>query len=253
MNAAPVRPPPGPSRDQSWRLFETLAPRYDRISDAISFGVIRRWRAALVRDVAAAGPRDALDVATGTGALLLGLLARGGPSGRLAGVDRSPAMLDFARRKLAARGWEARVELSVADAAALPFPDGSFDAVTLAFGIRNFPDPHGALREMARVLRPGGRAWILETSRPRRRAWGALAAWHRRHALPCIGAPRGRDRAALDYLGASIETFPDGAAFCAWMEAAGLRDPRARPLTGGLATLYTAQHSCALDKAAPIL
>ncbi len=253
MNGFPDGPPPGPSRDQSWRIFETLAPRYDRISDAISFGVIRRWRAALVREVVAARPRDLLDVATGTGALPLALLARGLPSGRLAGVDLSPAMLAVARRKLAARGWADRADLAVADAASLPFLDASFDTATLAFGIRNFPDPHGALRELARVLRPGGRLWILETSRPRRGLWGGLSAWHRRRVLPRIGAPDGRDRAALDYLSASIETFPSGAAFCAWLETAGWGSPRARPLTGGLATLYSAQRPCAPASAAFIL
>jgi len=214
-------------------MFDRIAPRYDLLNRTMTAGLDGRWRraAAAVADVAA-GDR-ALDCCTGTGDLALALADRVTPSGEVVGVDFSEAMLERARAKAAGRPG---VRFAYADALALPFGDGEFDAATVAFGIRNVTDLDGGLAEMTRVVRPGGRVVILEITTPARmRRFYEL--WLDR-VVPRLGRVLGRDGAAYAYLPASVRRFPEPPALAARMAAAGLRDVRWRPLAGGIVAIH---------------
>jgi len=215
-------------------MFDRIAPRYDLLNRAMTAGLDGRWRraAAAAADLAA-GDR-ALDVCTGTGDLALELAHRTTPSGEVVGVDFAQEMIARARAKAARRGSAAR--FAAADALALPFDDGAFDAATVAFGVRNLDDLDAGLAEMARVVRPGGRVVVLEITTPARlrRFYGL---WFDR-VVPRLGRALGRDGAAYAYLPASVRRFPEPPELAARMEAAGLRDVRWRPLAGGIVALH---------------
>ena len=154
-------------------MFDSIAPRYDLLNHLLSFGVDRLWRRRMVGVVAAGTPAAILDVAAGTGDVAVAL-ARRLPAARITGIDLSGEMLAVGRGKVARRGLCDRIELVQGDAEQLPFPDGTFDAVTIGFGIRNFGSIEAGLAEAFRVLRPGGRLCILECSTPRGRCFGPL-------------------------------------------------------------------------------
>jgi demethylmenaquinone methyltransferase/2-methoxy-6-polyprenyl-1,4-benzoquinol methylase len=215
-------------------MFDRIAPRYDLLNRAMTAGLDGRWRqaAAAAADLAA-GDR-ALDCCTGTGDLALALADRVTASGRVAAVDFSERMVALAREKAARRGQT--IDVQVADALALPFPGGTFDAAAVAFGIRNVVDLDAGLAEMVRVVRPGGRVVILEITTPARlrRFYGL---WFER-VVPQMGRLLGRDGAAYSYLPASVRRFPEPQALAARMAAAGLVDVRWRPLAAGIVALH---------------
>lgn len=229
----------GSKKEQVRTMFDGIAARYDLLNHVLSMDVDRLWRRRAVRQVAAVAPRRILDVATGTGDLAIAL-ARALPNARITGVDLSEGMLAAARGKVAARGLDGRIELVQGDAERLAWADGTFDAVTVAFGVRNFGDLEAGLRELARVLRPGGRLVVLEFSRPRNPLFRALYEGYSRHVLPRIGGLVSRDRRAYEYLPASVGAFPPPAEFLAMLREAGLRDGVARSQSFGIAQIYTA-------------
>jgi len=214
-------------------MFDRIAPRYDLLNRAMTAGLDGRWRgvAAAAADLAA-GDR-ALDVCTGTGDLALALADRVTRSGEVVGVDFAERMLERARAKADHRPG---VRFETADALALPFADGAFDAATVAFGIRNVDDLDRGLAEMARVVRPGGKVVILEITTPARmRRFYEL--WFDR-VVPRLGRVLGRDGAAYAYLPASVRRFPAPPELAARMSAAGLRDIRWRPLAFGIVAVH---------------
>jgi demethylmenaquinone methyltransferase/2-methoxy-6-polyprenyl-1,4-benzoquinol methylase len=214
-------------------MFDRIAPRYDLLNRAMTAGLDGRWRrtAAALADVAA-GDR-ALDVCTGTGDLASALADRVTASGEVVGVDFAERMLDRARAKAAGRPG---LRFEAADALDLPFPDDTFAAATVGFGIRNVDDLDRGIAEMARVVRPGGRVVILEITTPARmRRFYEL--WFDR-VVPHLGKLLGRDGAAYAYLPASVRRFPEPPALAARMAAAGLRDVRWRPLAFGIVAIH---------------
>ena len=215
-------------------MFDEIAPRYDLLNHLLSFGVDCRWRRAAARAALDRSPRRVLDVATGTGDLAI-LLKRLCPEAEVVGLDFAPRMLGRARKKAARAG--VRIEFVEGDALAMPFPDGSFDALTVAFGFRNFADYEAGLREFYRVLAPGGRAVILEFPPPPRRAFGRLVRFYYHRVLPALGGMISGSPEAYRYLPESVERFPEPRAMAAMMARAGFT-PRVRLLTGGLAGLF---------------
>ena len=232
--------PREPSRREVWRMFDRIAHRYDLANRLLSFGIDRRWRRRLASHLPTGTHLRVLDLATGTADQILDLFAR---SDRLAdgvGMDLAEQMLVRGRQKVEARGLSDRVRLETGDACAIPSEPGAFDALTMSFGIRNVVDVPLAFREMLRVLRPGGRALILEFSLPANGLIRRLHLFYLRHLLPRVGGFLSGDVAAYRYLNQTIETFPYGQSFCDWMEQAGFENARAVPLTFGIATLYIA-------------
>lgn len=215
-------------------MFDRIAPRYDLMNRLMSAGLDRRWRrlAAAAADVSL-GSR-ALDVCCGTGDLTLALAERVGSAGGVTGLDFSEEMLVRARTKAADR-W-APVTFLQGDALDLPFPDAAFDAATVAFGARNLADLDAGIREMVRVVRPGGRVVILEITTPRRlRALHAV--WFDR-VVPRLGGLIGGDRAAYAYLPASTKRFPEPGPLAAHMQHAGLDQVQYQTFMGGIVALH---------------
>lgn len=224
------------------KMFDSIAGHYDFLNHFLSAGIDRRWRRRLADAVRGAAPSRILDVATGTADLAL-LLARELPQARVEGVDISAEMLRIGRRKAAGAGLEGRVRLSRQDAAALDFGDGRFDAVVSSFGVRNFEDTEGGLTEMGRVLRPGGTLCVLEFSMPEGRVLGGLYRFYFSRILPRLGRSVSGNPGAYAYLYRSASEFPYGRAFLDILLRCGFSEVRARPLSGGIATLYTARKS----------
>jgi demethylmenaquinone methyltransferase/2-methoxy-6-polyprenyl-1,4-benzoquinol methylase len=210
-------------------MFDRIARHYDLANHLLSAGLDFRWRGRAAELVRQWHPRRVLDLAAGSGDLAL-TIAKKVPEAEITGADFSSEMLAIAQ----AKGLTSAV---VADALDLPFSDESFDVVTVAFGLRNMENWDAALREMARVLTADGHLLVLDFSLPR----GMLRPIYRaylHHILPRIAGLVTHEKGAYEYLGASIEKFPSGAAMCALLERSGFRDATAEPLSGGIVTIY---------------
>ena len=227
-------------KSQIRTMFDRIAPNYDRLNHLLSLNVDRLWRRHVVQIVRRKSPETLLDAATGTGDLAIDL-ARGIPDVRIQATDLSGQMLEAARRKVAARQLDERIELAVEDAEHLSLADGSVDAVTVAFGVRNFENAEAGLREFFRVLKPGGLLVVLELSRPRNRLFRKLFECYFHKLLPRIGGFVSHDRQAYEYLPASVKAFPLPERFRKMMEQAGFRNCRARSQSFGIAQIYTGE------------
>lgn len=224
-------------KEQVRTMFDRIAFRYDFLNRLLSFGVDVGWRKKTVRAVQADHPANILDLAAGTGDLTI-LLARRIPQAAVTGADLSPEMLAVGRRKVARKKIANITAMQEADAEALPFADGSFDAVTVGFGVRNFGDIPAGLAEMYRVLRPGGHVYVLEFALPKGRIFGALYHFYFRRVLPFIGGVFSGEHRAYRYLQRSVGDFPYGDRFAGLMREAGFSDISQKQLTQGIAILY---------------
>lgn len=216
------------------RMFGEIAPRYDLLNRLLSGGVDRRWRRLAVRLATEKAPRRILDVATGTGDMAL-LLKQVRPDAEVVAADFTPEMLELARAK--ARRAGLAVQFLEADALHLPFADASFDALTTAFGFRNFADYERGLAEFWRVLKPGGRAVILEFPPPPRGLLGRVYRFYFNGVLPWIGGVVSGKPEAYRYLPASVERFPEPERLAAMMRAAGF-EVSYRVLSAGIAAVH---------------
>lgn len=221
------------------RMFDNIAHSYDRLNHWLSFGVDRHWRNAAIRSLKPFAPRRILDVATGTGDFAL-LSARKLQPEHLLGVDISEGMLAVGRKKVEGAGMEGVIEFRKDDCMALNLPDASFDAVTVAYGVRNFEDLERGLREMLRVLRPGGRLVIIELTSPVHFPMKQLFWIYSHLLMPLLGRIISRDRRAYAYLPATMEAFPQGEVMREVLRRAGYAEVKFRRFTFGLSTLYTA-------------
>lgn len=220
------------------RMFDRIARRYDLLNRTLSFGHDRAWRRRLVGKLVDIPAPRILDVATGTADILLTLAQTRDDIALAVGLDPASEMLVLGQRKLARQSTTRQFSLVRGDAVNTGFVNESFDAITMAFGLRNVPDFDRALLEMRRILRPGGRLLILEFALPSRRWVRAAYLVYFRHILPHIGHWISGDSVAYRYLNQSVEVFPHGQALCEHIAAAGFSAVGFEPLTCGVAALY---------------
>lgn len=228
-----------PKGAQVEEMFDNIAPAYDFMNRAMTLGIDRSWRRKVVKAATDASPRSILDVATGTGDLAI-QLARAAGSASVTGIDLSEGMLAVGRRKVAEAGLDRRVTLIQGDCLALPFPDGAFDTVTVAFGVRNFEHLDRGYAEMARVLRPGGKLIVLELSVPTSPLVRPFYRLYTKGIIPLLGRLVSSDSRAYTYLPESIAAMPQGEKMLSLMREARLSSTSLRRLTLGVATIYTA-------------
>lgn len=218
------------------QMFSSIATRYDVTNEVMSFGIHRLWRRTAVRLSGAKAGDAVLDCASGTGDLALAFKRKVGDTGRVVGTDFCKEMLDHAPAKAARQGLQ--VEFQVADAMALPFEDNRFDVASIAFGIRNVDDPVQCLREMARVVRPGGRVVVLEFGQPQG-VFGALFRFYSKVVMPNVGGLLTGNRAAYEYLPRTSAAFPAGERFVELMDRSGSYKERvAHSLMFGTSYVY---------------
>jgi demethylmenaquinone methyltransferase/2-methoxy-6-polyprenyl-1,4-benzoquinol methylase len=226
------------SRVDSYKMFDRIAGRYDLLNRIFSLGLHSRWRRKVADYLPKGDNLKLLDLATGTGDLLLKLVSKSSKISSTVGLDMSANMLEIAKHKILARNLSEGVNLVRADAVEVPFGDNSFDVATIAFGIRNVTDVSTALKQMHRVLKPGGRAIVLEFSLPKNFLLRKLYLFYLRNIIPFFGSLISADSYAYRYLGRTIETFPFGRDFCVLMENAGFKNVKAVPLTFGAVSIY---------------
>jgi demethylmenaquinone methyltransferase/2-methoxy-6-polyprenyl-1,4-benzoquinol methylase len=235
-------------KQQVAEMFDKIAFRYDFLNRFLSGGVDVYWRRRAIRELRkrikagerSPGSYEVLDVATGTGDMAI-LTARRLPEARITGVDISEGMLEVGRQKLSRSGLAGRIDLQPGDSEALPFPDEQFQAITVAFGVRNFENLEKGLREMYRVLRPGGKLVILEFSQPRTPVIRQLYKGYMRIVAPRIAGIAASNREAYAYLNDSVQAFPEGQRFIDILETCGYRQTRLRRLSFGICSLYTGE------------
>lgn len=220
-------------------MFDSIAPAYDFMNSAMSFGLHRRWLRKAIDNVAAESPTKILDVATGTADVAIAL-SRRLPDALITGIDLSEGMLDVGRKKVDKASLSSRITLQQADCLNLPFPDNSFDCITVAYGVRNFEHLLEGYKEMTRVLRPGGKIVVIELSTPRSAWVKPFYKFYTRCIIPIVGRIVSKDVRAYSYLPESIAAVAQGEAMTALMTEAGLRNTSFRPLTFGVCTIYSA-------------
>lgn len=226
-----------PERRDVWRMFDRIAPRYDLLNHLLSLNRDKSWRKRMGRYLPDGNALLLLDLATGTGDQMLSLYDTG-KVGFGVGLDMAGEMMAIGQKKIESRNLPDCLVMVRGDATAAPFRERTFHAVTITFGIRNLVDLKAGLAEMYRVLKPGGRALILEFSLPHNGILRQVYLFYFRHILPRLGAVISGDRKAYKYLNRTVETFPYGEEFCDLMRSAGFSDVEARPLTFGIATIY---------------
>ena len=232
-----------PSRREVWKMFDRISPSYDRLNRILSLGIDQGWRRRMASLLPEGNALTVLDLATGTGDQILSLFQECPRVQSGIGLDLAEKMLEIGREKVQAEGLASRLRMEVGDACEIPLGDEEVDAVTISFGIRNVVSVEKSLREMLRVLKPGGRALLLECTVPKNSIVKAGHLFYLRNLLPIIGGWMSGDREAYRYLNETIESFPSGSAFCSLMKQAGFEQVVHTSLTFGIATLYQGDKS----------
>jgi ubiquinone/menaquinone biosynthesis methyltransferases len=226
----------GSKKEQVAEMFDNISRRYDFLNHLLSLNIDKAWRKKVLKRVAEQEAKSVLDVATGTADLALALGKQG--VAEVIGVDISAGMLAVGQRKVERLKLGEKVRLDLGDSEDLPYPDDRFDAITVAFGVRNFENLNQGLREMHRVLKPDGVLLVLEFSQPQSFPFKQLYRFYFKRILPNLGRLVSRDARAYTYLPESVDAFPYGEAFEQELKRAGYRDLRSKALTFGVATLY---------------
>lgn len=225
-------------KEQVTKMFDTISKEYDSLNRIISFGIDVKWRKKVVDIVAKHHPETILDIATGTGDLAINLTKTN--ASKIIGLDISEGMLNVGRKKIAKKNLETTIEMVIGDSENLTFADNSFDAITVAFGIRNFENLEKGLSEILRVLKPNGIFVILETSIPTKIPFKQGYKFYTKGILPIIGKLFSRDKAAYSYLCESASVFPYGESLNNILHKTGFTNAKALPQTFGVATIYKA-------------
>ncbi|MCD7850569.1 MAG: bifunctional demethylmenaquinone methyltransferase/2-methoxy-6-polyprenyl-1,4-benzoquinol methylase UbiE [Parabacteroides sp.] len=221
------------------RMFDSIAGTYDRLNHTLSLGIDKIWRRKGIAFLRPFSPASILDIATGTGDLAISMY-RQLKADRIVGADISEGMMEVGRRKVAEAGLSEHITFEYQDCTALTYPEGSFDAVTAAFGVRNFEDIEQGIAEMYRVLKPGGHLMILELSSPEHFPMKQLYSIYSKFVIPNIGRLLSKEHTAYSYLPASIKVVPQGKVMTDLLGRVGFSQARSRTFTFGICSLYTA-------------
>jgi demethylmenaquinone methyltransferase/2-methoxy-6-polyprenyl-1,4-benzoquinol methylase len=232
-------------------MFDRISATYDLLNRILSFGTDTLWRKKVARFLPHRRNQHVLDLATGTGDQILALFEESDRVESGVGIDPAEKMLEIGRRKIRKYGFSEAITLIVGDATAIPADDCQFDAVTIAFGIRNVGDVNKTLQETYRVLKPGGRIIVLEFAMPRNRFLRAVVLAYLRYVLPRLGSLVSRDPHAYRYLNETIETFPSGEAFCELLRAASFSGVGAHSVPLGLPMIYRGDRPAKAETTAP--
>lgn len=221
-------------------MFNNIAPYYDLLNRLLSLGIDRSWRRKAINMLKEDKPQHLLDVATGTADLALEAYKQLQPK-QIVGVDISDEMLEIGRGKIEKKSLSNSIELQNGDSENLPFNDNTFDAITVAFGVRNFENLEKGLEEMRRVMKQGGRLVVLEFSRPTIFPFKQIFNSYFKYILPLIGRLTSKDPKAYSYLYESVQAFPDGQDFVTVLEKTGFKSNQCKRLSLGICSIYTGQ------------
>ena len=221
------------------QMFNSIAPAYDFMNHAMTLGIDKLWRRTAVRMIAKAQPKHILDVATGTGDFAIDLCHKLGPES-IVGLDLTAGMLEVARRKVARLGLDGVISFKQGNCMEMDFADGQFDAITVAFGVRNFEHIEECYHEMLRVLKPGGTLCVIELSVPRNPVIRFFYNLYAMHIIPTLGGLKSHDKSAYRYLPQSIAAAPQGEKMLEIMRRTGFGKCAWRRLTMGVCSIYTA-------------
>lgn len=238
MTVLPYKEDTAGKKAQVARMFDSISWRYDLLNHVLSAGVDIYWRRRAIRELKALEPKLILDVATGTGDFAIQAAGSLNPD-KIIGVDISTGMMELGRKKIEERGLEKKIELRRGDSENLPFEENKFDAVIVAYGVRNFENLEKGLAEMFRVVKPGGKVVVLEFSKPSRFPFRQFYGLYFRYVVPVVGRLLSRDKSAYDYLPESIHAFPKGKAFVEILDRLGYKNTACKPLTFGITSIYT--------------
>lgn len=239
MTVVPYKEEKSAKKEQVARMFDNISRNYDFLNHFLSLGIDRGWRRKAISLLSAAQPKEMLDVATGTGDFALEAMKLN--PNKITGIDISEGMLEIGRKKIAQRGLSDRIVLLSGDSENLPFPENKFDAVTVAFGVRNFENLEKGLSEIFRVMKPGATLVVLEFSKPARFPFKQLYNFYFKAILPVIGRVVSKDKAAYTYLPESVQAFPDGKRFESILNQVGFKNTTCTSLTFGISSIYTGQ------------
>ncbi len=228
------------SRKEIWKMFDTISPTYDRVNRWMTFGLDLYWRGKMASFLPLGKNLMLLDCATGTADQALSLLQKSPHIDKIVGIDLSEEMLLQAKKKIQKTAFANKIELKTASALEIPYADETFHCVTISFGIRNVVDVNACLKEILRVLKPGGKALILETSLPENKLLQKMHGMYLQKILPRIGGWISKQKSAYDYLHQTAESFPSGNTFCELLQKAGFDKTSCNPLTLGVVSIYEA-------------
>lgn len=237
-NITPYKESSLSKKEQVTQMFDTISGNYDGLNRVISFGIDVKWRKKVLQIVKASNPKTILDIATGTGDLAI-LMAET-KAEKIIGLDISVGMLEVGKQKIASKKLSQKIEMMVGDSEKMPFEDNTFDAITVAFGIRNFENLEKGLAEILRVLKPNGTFVILETSNPTKSPYKQGYVFYTKNILPLIGKLFSKDNVAYGYLSESAAVFPFGEALNNILKETGFINVVDMPQTFGVATIYSA-------------
>ena len=239
MAVVPYQDQPGTKTEQVARMFNNISKRYDLLNHLLSLGIDIYWRKQAIKVLKPENPQLILDIATGTGDFAIEALAL--KPEKIVGVDISEGMLEVGREKMKRRGLSEKIEMKLGDSERLPFEDNIFDAIIVAFGVRNFEHLELGLADMQRVLKPGGTTVVLEFSKPQSFPFKQLYNFYFKNVLPLVGKFISKDQSAYTYLPESVQAFPDGEAFLRVMRQAGYTHTQCKTLTFGISSIYWAK------------
>jgi len=237
MTVVPYKAEKSGKKEQVAKMFNSISGNYDFLNHFLSLGIDITWRKKAIKLLQTSQPKLILDVATGTGDFAIEAL-KVNPD-KVIGIDISEGMLEVGRKKMKDRNLSDKIELQLGDSENLPFEENKFDALIVAFGVRNFENLEKGLSEMLRVVKPGGTVVILEFSRPRQFPFKQFYNFYFKFILPKIGRIVSSDKSAYTYLPESVQAFPDGDQFIHLLSRLGYKNTACKPLTFGISSLYT--------------